>query len=241
MLAPSLEDARAQIELYSLHLRAEQSVPDTTLSPAERQRATTFRSREAARSFVAGRLLCRSVLSRATGCAPQSVAIALSPEGRPYLPDHPDIDFNLSRTADIVALAVSRNGRVGLDIEQPGRLDEAEIRHLAPLVLSHEEADWLRQFSTSQRPAVFLALWAGKEAVLKCHGRGLLDDPRPIATGMPRTIQGIQSHTHNLRDGSQIHRGLEPRFIWAVTIENPVALPAWQHQDDIACLIRTHE
>jgi len=60
------------------------------------------------------------------GCAPQALTISLTPHGRPYLPDHADIDFNLSHTTDRVALAVCRGGRVGIDIEQPDRISETE-------------------------------------------------------------------------------------------------------------------
>jgi 4'-phosphopantetheinyl transferase len=213
------ECACAQVELHSLQLRAGQPVPDTILSPVEKRRAAAFRSCAAARSFVAGRLLCRTILGRATGCAPQALTIALSSESRPYLPDHPDIDFNLSRTADTIALAVSRNGRVGLDIERPERLHETEIRGLAPLVLSMAETAALQQLPAPQRPAAFFELWVGKEAVLKCRGRGLLDDPRHVTADTSRTTGSKCGDVHHLHAGVRLHQGREPGYVWAVATE----------------------
>jgi 4'-phosphopantetheinyl transferase len=229
------ENARAQIELHCLHLRAGCSVPDTVLSLAERQRAAAFRSCEAARLFVAGRLLCRSILAEITGCTPKTLSIAVSSDGRPYLPGHPHIDFNLSHTAGTVALAICRAGRVGIDIERPETYGEAEMQDLVQLVLSEEEGADLRQLPPSQRPTAFFALWVGKEAVLKCRGRGLLDDPRWV-----NTTKNLHRGPGNLGDGRRVHTGEEPGYLWAVATEAPTRKPVWQHHDDVDRLIRRH-
>lgn len=228
MSAIPSDDARAQ-ELHCLHLRAGQPVPDTVLSPAERQRAAAFRSGEAARLFVAGRLLCRSLLGKMTGCAPKNLDIAVSPEGRPYLPGHPDIDFNLSHTAERVALAICRNGRVGIDIERLAAHAEAAMPDLVPLVLSKTEEAGLRHLPPPERPAAFLALWVGKEAILKCRGRGLLDDPRGVPIESANTTNNLCECSDNPGDRRQLHRGNDGGYLWAVATEEPVKSPVWRH------------
>lgn len=230
----------AQIELHSLHLRDGLHVSTALLSDAEKARVATFRSRDAARLFIAGRLLCRSVIGRMVGCAPHALTISLTPYGRPYLPDHADIDFNLSHTKDRVALAVCRGGRVGIDIEQPDRLSETEALEIMHLILCKRELDDIQRQAPEQRHKAFLSYWVRKEAAMKCRGRGFLDDPRDIALEPADTTKNMSNrpfHEANfIRFGSYRSENA-PNFLWAVAASQMLPEPVWQPHQDIGNLI----
>lgn len=229
-----------QIELHSLHLRDGLHISTALLSDAEKARVAAFRSRDAARLFIAGRLLCRSIIGRMVGCAPQALTISLTPHGRPYLPDHADIDFNLSHTTDRVALAVCRGGRVGIDIEQPDRISETEALEIMPFILCERELDDIQRQPPEQRHRTFLSYWVRKEAVLKCRGRGFLDDPRGIALEPANTTENMLNRAFNeanfIRFGSCRSENA-PNFLWAVAASQMLSEPVWQQHPDVGNLI----
>lgn len=231
----------AQIELHSLHLRDGLHVSTALLSDAEKARVATFRSRDAARLFIAGRLLCRSVIGRMVGCAPHALTISLTPYGRPYLPDHADIDFNLSHTKDRVALAVYRGGRVGIDIERPDRLSEAEALEIMPLILYEREIDDIQRQAPEQRHEAFFSYWVRKEAALKYRGRGFLDDPRNMALEPVDTTENTSNQPSNedvfIRFGL-CSSGNAADFIWAVAASKMLPQLIWQHHQDVGRLAR---
>lgn len=95
---------------------------------------------------------------------------AYGENGKPFLPDFPDVHFNLSHCARAVLCAVA-DAPVGCDVEEiPAQLDAS----LLDFCFSPEERGAIRRAS---RPAVeFARLWTCKEALLKLHGIGLVDD-----------------------------------------------------------------
>lgn len=231
----------AQVELHSLHLHDGLHIPELMLSEAEKVRAAAFRSPEARRMFVAGRTLCRSIVSRITDCTPAALSIAITPSGRPYLPDHPDIDFNLSHSGNMVVLAVSRGGHVGVDIEPLNLFSEAEGREILPLILSAQELNDLHHLTSQQRQNEFLSHWVRKEAALKCLGDGFLADPQSVTISRKNTTFGIIEsppgeavfvHSGRLKCGS----GSDLQ--WAVATSTMIAEPIWRHNLDLAHFMR---
>jgi 4'-phosphopantetheinyl transferase len=84
---------------------------------------------------------------------------------RPFIDDR--IDFNISHSGDIVVIAMGRNLRLGIDVEEikPVDIDDFE------LFFSAEELLAIKQ---SPDPLVsFYHLWTKKEAVLKANGKGM--------------------------------------------------------------------
>lgn len=222
----------AQVELHSLHLSDGLAVPVSILSEAEKSRAAAFRSCSARRLFVAGRVLCRSVMANLLGCAPQALCLAITPSGRPYLHDYPDIDFNLSHTKDRVALAICRGGRIGIDIERLDAFSEKEASEIMPMILSEQELNQVYQLDERHRHDVFLACWVQKEAALKCFGQGFLADPQSVMLTPGNTtlesksqVSGEAIFIHSGRIGN----GETGDFQWAIATSRAVAQPQWQH------------
>jgi 4'-phosphopantetheinyl transferase len=81
-----------------------------------------------------------------------------------------DISCNLSGSADHWLLAVTRERRVGADIEVPRAIDTGQ---LASACLTASEQEFLRDQREAARLRVFYRCWTRKEAVLKACGIGL--------------------------------------------------------------------
>ncbi|NLS20186.1 4'-phosphopantetheinyl transferase superfamily protein [Rhizobium sp. P40RR-XXII] len=202
------------------------------LSEQERHRAAAFRSAEARRLFVAGRFLCRRVLGNLLGCAPQALSIAIALSGRPYLSDHPDIDFNISHVRDRVALAICRGGLIGIDIERLDAFSETEAREIMPMILSEHELDQMHQLDALDRHDAFVACWVQKEAVLKCLGQGFLADPQSVILVPGDTTYSINCQASDepifIRSG-RMGDGETTDFQWAIATSRAATEPQWRH------------
>lgn len=130
----------------------------------DRYTTTVAASRD---SFLAGRMLLRTLAGDLTGTDPQRVPLEAvcpdcgGPHGQPIVRDS-DLRLSLSHAGDTVVVAASWDAAVGIDIErseQPaGRMDA--VRTIAG--------------SGSVRH------WTRVEAVLKADGRGLRVDPAMV-------------------------------------------------------------
>lgn len=222
----------AQVELHSLHLRDELDVPDWLLSEPERHREAAFRSAEARRLFVAGRFLCRRILGTLLARAPQTLSIAITQSGRPYLSDYPDIDFNISHARDRVVLAICRGGRIGIDIECLDAFSEKEAYEIMPMILSEHELNQVHQLDARHHRDAFLACWVQKEAALKCSGQGFLADPHSVILAPDYTTSSIGCQVLGepifLQSG-RIDGEETGWFQWAIATSRAVTTPRWQH------------
>lgn len=143
------------------------------LATDEVARAERTSDPAARRQFVAGRVLLRSALGKATGVAPEALRFRYRKGGKPFLPGGPP--FSLSHSGDSVIVAVGTGGpaggRVGVDVEvvRPVRRMAAVVRRrFAP-----EESTWWAQAPPARRVAAFFQVWSRKEAVAKALGGGL--------------------------------------------------------------------
>lgn len=134
-------------------------------------RAGRFRFERDRARFMAGRGVLRRILARYLDTAPKSVKFGYSPTGKPFLLPRCGLHFNLSHAADLLVVAVSRNRRLGVDLE-PLPLD-ATVDSVAGLVFSPAERTALHGSHTKERCRLFARLWTRKEAFIKADGRGM--------------------------------------------------------------------
>lgn len=88
-------------------------------------------------------------------------------KGAPVLPDHPELSVSISHCRQAVAVAVSPEGRVGIDVECRRRVGEDLMRRIST-------AEELAAVHAAADPTMaFLQLWTRKEAVLKMRGTGI--------------------------------------------------------------------
>lgn len=127
----------------------------------------------AARLFLISRVLTKSVLADKLGISPHEVNIQLQPNGKPFVKGSKAIYFNLSHSADVIVLAVTEEGEIGVDVERVNR--EFEWRRVDS-VLAPSEIEWIQEnepidpFSVYQR---FFQIWTLKESYIKCTGHGM--------------------------------------------------------------------
>jgi 4'-phosphopantetheinyl transferase len=157
------------------------------LTPAERETLT------AERRVI--RTALRVALHAMAGADVAREPLAREARGRRFLAGNADIHFSISHTGGRAALALSRHGPIGIDIEavrplhlSPARraaiLDSAQ-RHgcLAPLDLTADGA--------------FLDVWTQLEAIAKARGDGIgpvlaeLGGRQPGATTATNEVSGL--------------------------------------------------
>lgn len=88
-------------------------------------------------------------------------------KGAPFLPDHPDLHVSISHCRAAVAVVVSPEGRVGIDVECRRRIGDG----LMERVCTAEELAVVR--AAEDPTMAFLQFWTRKEAVLKMRGTGI--------------------------------------------------------------------
>jgi 4'-phosphopantetheinyl transferase len=142
-----------------------------TSSDIDRQRRLYFEAGR--RQFALTRALQRRVLSEyAAEVDPAQWQFQASAEGRPSLAppfDRSGLHFNLAHTEGVVAMAVCRHARVGVDVEKAGRAPLA----VAERYFSAAEVAQLHALPAEAQPRRFVKLWTLKEAYLKAMGTGL--------------------------------------------------------------------
>ncbi|WP_198024422.1 4'-phosphopantetheinyl transferase superfamily protein [Mesorhizobium sp. LSHC412B00] len=150
------------------------------LSPAERERAEKIHRSDLRLSYLQAKFAFRTILAAHLHVPPKDLQVTISHFGKPRLPAH-DIELSQSHSHDWSAVAVSAMSMVGIDIERSRPL--ANCRQLACHIMTDQEARIFEELPQELRARKFLELWTRKEAVLKCAGLGLREDPRGLHTG----------------------------------------------------------
>ena len=143
----------------------------TWLAPEEHARAARYGRPGLAERYIVGRASLRWVLGRTIGLAPGAVPILRDPRGRPYLDGDFGIDFNVSNTEGVALIGITREGRIGVDIEHSAR--RVRVDGLARKLLTPAERATLAPLAEAERRARFLRYWTCKEAMSKATGDGL--------------------------------------------------------------------
>ena len=139
---------------------------------------------ELALGYALHRLVLGHVLQR----APAQVPLGRDLLGRPCLPGD-ELHTSLSHADAAVAVAVSRRGCVGIDLELATRA--AQLPEIAERVLHPAEVAAFARLPQAQLAAALLSLWVRKEALLKAAGIGLAREmetfqaPADLPVAMP--------------------------------------------------------
>ena len=165
------------------------------LDPDERARWQRFRHERARYRYALCRASLRSVLCRALTCPDKSLAFREADHGKPFatVGGRPaPIGFNVSHSGDHGLIAVTRSGRVGVDVEQ--RLPRRNLETLIAGVFGPNEQAELAELHGARKLHAFFTLWTIKEALSKAHGKGLSMDvsgfeaPPPMRAGERRGL-----------------------------------------------------
>jgi len=144
-----------------------------TLSDSELQRAERFRFERDKNHFIAGRGALRTILSRYLNVAPNLVQFSYGPCGKPEIAENfgSTLCFNLSHSQGLALYAVTRNRKIGVDIEQIRPVPN--MQSIAERFFSKQENAAFQTVSADQKLAAFFNCWTRKEAYIKAIGDGL--------------------------------------------------------------------
>ncbi|SAL23371.1 4'-phosphopantetheinyl transferase [Caballeronia peredens] len=169
---PAGAPADVRVWLVAIDLDAPpDAAANAALHASERARAARFLRHEDAARFCVVRAALRYVLAAETGEDPAQLEFDAGANGRPALA-HPDApDFNVSHSGAYGLIAMSRERRVGVDIEAARAT--FDWRELAASVLAERDRHEIDAMPEDAHSAAFFDCWTAKEAVLKAHGAGI--------------------------------------------------------------------
>ena len=158
----------------------------------ERERWTRLVQPRDATAYLELHLLARREIGRQVGVPAAALRFDRAcpdcgrQHGVPRLLDDHGLHLSLSRSGSVVALALSRSGPVGVDVDQVGGTQFSGYEDVA---LHADERD---QTASGFADAT---TWVRKEAALKALGVGLRVDPTTFAApprrGRPRMVPGM--------------------------------------------------
>jgi 4'-phosphopantetheinyl transferase len=179
---PSADAARigdADVKVYTASLLAGEAELERAaklLSRAERSRLSGYSNEVVARRFAVGRAVLREVLGALQSLAPSAVRLVEGEFGKPALLKGAGaipLWFSVAHCDDLLLVALSREGEVGVDVERTRPIDcwqRVAERTLAPA----ERSELLRAVERGEEPdRVVLRHWCRVEAELKAIGCGI--------------------------------------------------------------------
>lgn len=159
------------------------------LCEADQRQLSTLHSESRRNLFLYSRKKLYGVLSHTTGMPASTLSIGLGPHGKPLVENAPGfLDFSISHSKAFLAIAVSKNRRVGIDIE------DTATRGPAPTLESVCSESELKQLALLPK-VNFLEIWTKKEAFLKLNGVGLAVDPKAVEAKPDGFVSCPSGHT----------------------------------------------
>ena len=144
------------------------------LSKSEKIKAERFKFPQHQRRYQAVHGILRIILGRYLKLDPTQINFTHSDRGKPYLTDdcNPlNLQFNLSHSENMAIVGISRDRRIGVDLEKMRPMENAE--QLAERFFCASEYALLTQAIPAERDKLFFQLWTAKEAYLKATGEGI--------------------------------------------------------------------
>ena len=164
---------------------------DALLTPADLERRARLLRAADRRRLTASAAVVNVVVGAHAGCLPGELRIDRTcpfcggPHGKPRPADVPDLHFSVSHSADRVVVAISRDGPVGVDLEEVVSWNAADLDDVAMLTLAPEERAVLSRAPVPSRAEVFTTYWTRKEAAVKATGAGLTAPLDEIIVSLP--------------------------------------------------------
>lgn len=161
------------------------------LSSSERVRFAGYTNGIVARRFACGRRLVREMLGSVLGLAPREVPLREGMHGKPFIAAGTprSLWFSISHTDDLLVVAMSRRGDVGVDVERRRAFEQWQRvadRVLAPA----ERAQLDRAVEQGEDPSeAFLRHWCRVEAELKAIGCGIAGLEAHLAGETPQGLR----------------------------------------------------
>ena len=188
----------------------QQQLDSIALSSEERGKAQSFYFTQHRNGYALAHKYLRLVFSFYVETKPDLLVFSKSEHGKPAIlaaQNTLNIQFNLSHSGNLIAVAVGKKHPLGVDIEiiEP----TTNIDTLAAHCFSPAELLQLRALPYPDRNRIFYRHWSKKEAYLKALGKGLTVEPNSFS------IDVLQSNSPVIVKNSQ--ESVSSWKLWAIT------------------------
>ena len=147
------------------------------LSEHELARADRYLYPGPRRRYILLRAAVRSLLCERLSCGNEDLSFESAEHGKPFAVVRgtpADVHFNMSDSGNHGLIAITANGRIGIDLEE--RTENRDLAGLAETVFGQKEQAAFAAAVGRNRVECFYRLWTYKEALLKALGTGLYLD-----------------------------------------------------------------
>jgi len=171
--------ARDEVELWILDrafLESQRAACLACLSAGERARSDRLARPIDQLRWALFHGAVRRILAGYLGADPATLLFERSPKGKPRWASssgESPMDFNLSHSGDLMALACRSTGDIGVDVEVTDH--RTDVQALAARFFHPNEGAAMMAGPEGPARALFFQWWTAKEALLKCRGEGLTD------------------------------------------------------------------
>lgn len=142
---------------------------ESLIGDSERNKASRYRRWQDKQAYLLGKFLTARLLEKYGYSYKLLKRLDYTEFKRPYIKEA-KIDFNISHSGEFVVCAFSAVQKVGVDIEQIQYIDLKDFYH----ILNNGDKEIIDQSQDKYRS--FFKIWSAKEAILKAHGCGLVND-----------------------------------------------------------------
>lgn len=169
-----------ELHLWSVSTNASQSALAkcrNALSDQELNRVPFFQFNEVRNSYIISQGTLRLLLSGYLGILPRKLEIERRKKGKPYSLDDPNLYFNISNSGKFAVFAFSRDGEIGIDLEEIRSLPDLD--EMISRNFTSGEIKYIRS-KPEEMTQRFFRFWTVKESYLKAIGEGMRLAPRSL-------------------------------------------------------------
>jgi len=191
---------------------------ESILSAEERERANRFHFQKDKKRYIVAHACLRDILSGYLGCDPSRLQFSTNGYGKPALEGY-HLEFNLSHSRDFALVAVTREIKIGVDVERIR--PDLELVRMANHSFSQNEVDELTALPPEQQQTAFFNCWSRKEAYIKAQGLGLSLplDSFDVSLDEPAILRATR---HNLAEAARwtlLSLEVRPGYAAAAAVE----------------------
>lgn len=204
------------------------------LSIDECIRAERFYFERDRRRFIVGRGLLRTILGCYLGIEPEQLQFCYGPHGRPSLVEtlgESILNFNLSHSQDLALYAITRQRKIGIDVEYIHPI--ADIEQFAARFFSIREQAVFNALPANQKLTALFHCWTCKEAFVKAIGDGLTFSLNQFDVSLspsePAQLLSIRGDYFCVKHWSLKKLKPAPKYVAALAVEgNDWHLTCWR-------------
>ena len=169
---------------------------DPCLDARDRERAARFHFLEDRARFVLGRGLLRKCVGHYLQQPPETIELSYTDRDRPVLAHDETLQFSISHAHDLVAVALTADARIGIDLEYVK--STPDLPELAERILSAKDLQAFQALCGNEALAAFFRVWTRKEAYLKARGEGIAEALQQTSVSMgPEEISSLTDDRDN--------------------------------------------